>query len=135
MATRLTQDLAVIAKRHGLNPSLSHATDDKGRTLHVVEASSLPLHLWGQNLPLSGAENPALCGHFTEGHPDPGQYIVTVDHGLVLIGLNHALAVIAPGRPRALMSEIGNELSADGYVVRLAPAECSPLSRRDGDER
>lgn len=128
-ASRLTEELAVITRRHGLNPNLGHATDDKGHTLHVIEASGHWLYLWGQNMPLSGSEDPILCGHYSEGHPDPGQYIVTVDHGLVRIGLNHVLAVVAPGKPRALMSEISKELSADGYTVRSRPVLCSPLSK------
>ena len=85
-AFRFTQDLAVIAKRHGLDPNLGQSTDDKGFTYRVIEANGRWLHLWGTNMPLSGNESPGVCGHYTGSHPDPGQYIVTVDHGLVRSG-------------------------------------------------
>jgi hypothetical protein len=128
-ASRFTQDLAVIAKRHELDPNLGQSTDDKGFTYRVIEANGSWLHLWGTNIPLSGNESPGVCGHYAGSHPDPGQYIVTVDHGLVRIGFNHILALIASGRPHELSSEIGKELSADGYTVRTSPVLCSPLSK------
>ena len=130
-AVRFTEDLAAISKRHGLNPNLGSSTDDKGFTFRVIEANGRWMRLWSTNMPLSGQENPALCGHYAEGHPDPGQYIVTVDHGLVRIGLNYVLAMIAKGRPYALISEISRELKASGYTVRSRPAECSSLSKEE----
>lgn len=128
-AALFTQDLAVIAKRHGLDPNLGQSTGDKNLKYRVIEADGRWLWLWGTNVPLDKYASPILCGHYAQGHPDPGQYIVTIDHGLVRIGLNHVLAVIASGRPRALMSEVSKDLKASGYTVRSSPAVCSPLSK------
>ena len=127
-APRFTRDLAVIAKHHGLKPDLGRSVG-RSHVYWVVEADGHWLHLWSTNVPLSGYENPSLCGHYAEGHPDPGQYYVTVDHGLVKLGLNHVLAKMAPGTPHALMVEISKDLTASGYVVRKTPALCSPLSK------
>jgi len=71
-------------------------------------------------MPLSGQEDPALCGRYSEGHPDPGQYIVTIDHVLPLMETQ---------RPRELISEISKELKMAGYDVRQSPIVCSPLSK------
>lgn len=128
-ATRFTEDLAVLAKRHGLSPDLGRAKDDKGHTLYVIEADGSWLHMWGQNVPLDRYANPATCGHYSEGHPDPGQYVITIDHNLGRIGLNQILAMLAPDGPRTLGLEIGKELKAFGYTVRSSPVECSPLSK------
>lgn len=84
-------------------------------------------------MPLDPYVNLTRCGHYTEGHPDPGQYIVMIDHDLGRFGLNHALAMIAPGGPHTLMSEISGELKAAGYDVRQSPVECSPLSKGQAD--
>lgn len=49
--SRFDQDLAALAKQHGLTPRLGHATDDKGHTLNVVEAKGRWIRLWAQNAP------------------------------------------------------------------------------------
>ena len=130
-ASRFTQDLAAIVSRHGLSPNLGRSTDDRGHTYWVIEADGRWTHVWGTNMPLSGHEDPAICGRYPEGHADPGQYIVTIDHGLVYAGLNHLLARISPGGPRAVASEISNEIRTAGYTVRKIPLLCSPLSKTE----
>jgi hypothetical protein len=130
-ASQFTQDLAIIAKRHGLNPNLGQATDDRGHILRVIEAQGRGVRLWAQNMPLSGQENPTLCGSYTEGHPDPGQYIVTIDHVLPVIAIKQVLPTIAEDEPRELILEISNELRASSYDVRSSPVVCSSLSKED----
>ena len=129
-ADRFTKDLGTVVEQHGLKPNLGQSTDDNGHTLYVIEADSILLHLWGQNMPLSGREDPDQCGPNAEARPDPGQYIVTIDHGLVKVGLNHLLALITNDGPRELASEVTRGLQASGYDVRTKPVLCSPLLKR-----
>jgi hypothetical protein len=117
-----TQDLAAISKRHGLAPNPGKSVDDKGHAFYVLEAKGNSVRLWSTNMPLSGQENPALCGRHSEPHADPGQYTITIDHSLPLIGKT---------QPRKLISEISKELKTAGYEVRPSPVECSPLSKSD----
>ena len=123
-ASRFSDDLAKIARRHHLTPNLGQATDDRGLTNHVLKAEGTWVTLWSENQFLSGHENAAQCGVYSEPHPDPGQYFISIDHRLPLIARNV---------PRELISEIGNELKASGYDVRKSPILCSPLSKERSD--
>jgi hypothetical protein len=128
-ASRFTRDLATIADRHGLSSDLGKSTGSGTQVYHVIQSDGRWLWLWGTNVPIDPYADPTLCGHYAEGHPDPGQYVVTIDHGLGRIGLNRMLTMIAPGEPGALMLEISKELKAEGYDVRQKPMVCSPLSK------
>jgi hypothetical protein len=119
-ASRFTEDLAAIAQRHGLAPNPGRATDDKGHEVYVLEAKNTWVRLWGENVPLSGREDPARCGEYDEPHSDPGQYVVTLDRRFPLI---------AKKEPRRLIDAIGNELKASGYDIRHSPEVCSSLSK------
>lgn len=77
-ASTFVDNLASVARRHGLTPSVGRATDDKRHTLHVLEAKGRRMRLWSQNMPLSGHEDVAMCGRHGEAYPDPGQFIVVV---------------------------------------------------------
>jgi hypothetical protein len=120
-SAQFSQDVAKLANQNGLTPSLGRATDDKRHTLYVVEATGRWMRLWAQNVPLSGNENPAICGAYVEAHPDPGQFYVTVGPILPLLPL-------APSRD--LASQLRHEISALGYHVSAeALPLCSSLSK------
>lgn len=125
-ASQFTEDLATIAIRKGLSPNLGHSTDDRGHTSWIIEANGRWVRLWGTNVPLSGQENAAQCGRYDEGHPDPGQYVVTIDR---------IVPMIARHTPRALILDISKELEASGYDVRSSPIVCSSLSKADSASR
>jgi len=129
-ASLFTQDLAAIAKRHRLAPDLGNSVpDDHGRKYFVVEASGRWLRLWSQNEPLSPDENSELCGRATEPRPDPGQYVVTIDHRFAWLGLNQVFTAFSTEQPRSLSLEISKELRISGYTVRSSPLLCSPLAK------
>jgi hypothetical protein len=119
-ASHFTQDLASVAKRHDLTPSLGRATDDRGHTLYVVEAKGRWMRLWSQNMPLSGQEDPVACGKATEAHPDPGQYIITVEPTLPFLNSTASVEVAA---------QLRQELAQLGYEIREKPVACSSLAR------
>jgi hypothetical protein len=118
-ASSFTEDLASLARKHGLSPSVGRATDDKGHTLHVLEAKGRRMRLWSQNMPLSGQEDPAMCGRHTEPYPDPGQYIVLIKPTVPLLGDGASIEVA---------TQLRQELSQLGYGVREKPAVCSSLA-------
>jgi hypothetical protein len=118
--TRFTRDLGEIVVRHGLAPKLGQATDDRGNTIHVLEATGHWLRLWAQNVPASGSEDPSICGSHTETYTDPGQYVIVIGPRLGLAAAQDEVRVT---------SAIKGELSARGYEVRAIPLACSRLAR------
>ena len=119
-ASRFNTDLATIAQRHGLKPSVGQSTDDRGHTFHVVEASGWRVRVWSQNMPLSGHEDLALCGNHPEPYPDPGQYIVRLSPTIWIFGEAASVNLAALFR---------DELSQLGYEIRESVAPCSPLAK------
>lgn len=128
-AARFTEYLAAVSRRHGLSPNLGQSTDDKGYTFHVLEAKGRGMRLWATNMPLSGGEDVLKCGKYSEGHPDPGQYAVTINYSFRWLGLNSAFGRMPKDGAKVLMSEVNADLEKDGYDVRQKPIECSPLSK------
>ncbi len=121
-AVQFTDDLGKIANRYGLTPNPGRSTDDRGLTYYVMEATGHWLRLWSTNMPLSGQENPDLCGHYSEGHPDPGQYALSV---------SPLWPFASKGDAQSMIMKISKALKSSGYEVRQTPVECSPLSNRD----
>ena len=117
------QDLARLVKRQGLKPDLDHATDDRGRTLFVLQATGRSVRLWSQNVVLSGHEAPELCGKFDEAHPDPGQYIIYVQPTFPMWNSRDA---------EEIASQLRIELNEIGYTIRSAEVTCSSLSKPSG---
>lgn len=74
-ASLFTEDLASLVKKRGMTPHVGEATDDKGYSIHVLDAASPSVRLWSQNMPLSGAEDSELCGVYSEPHSDPGSIL------------------------------------------------------------
>jgi hypothetical protein len=115
-AGHFINDLASLAQKRGLKPSVGQATDDRGHTLHVLEAKGRWMRLWSQNIPLSGQE----CGKSEEAHSDPGQYIVSVKPSLPFLD-NRSSTEVA--------GQLRQELRQLGYEVLDKPLLCSPLGK------
>lgn len=124
-AALFSDDLAAITRTHGLVPNQGRSTDDRGHTYWVTEAKTMWVRLWSTNMPLSGQESSSKCGRFTEGHPDPGQYIVTVSPRVPLLFDKYAGSV---------MKEISRDLEKAGYILLTTPIECSDLSKEQGEK-
>ena len=80
---RLLQTLATIAREDGLTTATGKAVARDGNTMRVIEAQGRGLTLWVQNLPLSGNEDPSLCGTHQGPYPDPAQYVVFTTAGFI----------------------------------------------------
>lgn len=117
---RYLSDLASIAQKNDLSADSGRATDDRGNVMHVLEAKGQGIRLWSQNLPLSGKEDPSQCGYYSEPHPDPGQFIISV-------GARHPF--VATKLVTQLATRIEKRLMEFDYDVRATPAVCSAYSR------
>ncbi len=115
-------DLVLLAKRHGLAPSVGRATDGEGHTSHVIAAEGRGIRLWSENAYLRGTEAPALCGKFDESHPDPGQYVFYMRPKWPFPDAAGA---------REINSELKREIAALGYEVRADQVLCSSFSKPD----
>ena len=120
-----TTYLASVVERYGMVPNLGSATDDRGFSVHVLDATSSSVRLWSENVLLSGYENQKLCGVYTEPHSDPGQYFVSVSPETIMDD---------PQKSRELLIAVTKDLRTDGYNVRETPVECSPLSKERRSE-
>lgn len=107
-------DILSVAASSGLRGQAGKATDDRGNTLHAIEATSFTMRMWAQNMPLSGHEDPIRCGKLEEPHPDPRQFIVIVESKLPF----------SASRSQAMADAITTGLASKGYSVRKSPAVC-----------
>lgn len=111
-----TSDLASIVSRYGLVPNLGRAVDDKGMTLHVLDAKGPNFRLRSENVLLSGQEDSNKCGIHREPYPDPGQYFIS---------LSHSDSSSENEIANELLENISSDLVRIGYVVKTKPELCS----------
>jgi hypothetical protein len=106
--------VTAIAKEDGLETAAGQATSDTGNVLRVVEGRGHGLRLWVQSTPLSGKEDPKLCGIHLEPHPDPAQFIVFTEPRFI--------------GSKAAATELGervlSQLQRSGFDVRREPVIC-----------
>jgi len=119
-AHHFTEELAALSKRYGMEPHLAQMPEPHGTTYFVMDASGYRLNIWSTNMPLSAQENADECGHYSEPHSDPGQYVLRVSK-MMPFGTKQAI--------REMTSQIGTDLASMGYEVRTTPVTCSPLSK------
>lgn len=103
-----------------MTPNLGKATDDKGYSVYVLDATGPAVRLRSQNVLLDGHEEPELCGIYTGPHSDPGQYFISV---------SPSTQMVEPREARELLTKIVNDLKVAGYDVRPKPIKCSPQSK------
>jgi hypothetical protein len=75
-ADRFIGAITALAKEDGLETAKGEIKFNTGSVLRVLEGRGDGLKLWVQSAPLSGHEDPILCGVFNEPHPDPAQFVV-----------------------------------------------------------
>ena len=106
--------ITAIAKEDGLHTAVGQATSDSGDVMNVVEGRGQGLKLWAQNAPMSGQENPKLCGIYVEAHSDPNMFVVFTEPRFF--------------RSRTAATELGervlSQLLKAGFDVRRSPPLC-----------
>lgn len=103
-----------IATEDGLETAVGQAVSDTGNVMRVVEGRGHGLQLWVQNAPLSGREDPTVCGIHLEPYKDPGQFLVfTVPR---FFGSKAAA--------RDLGERVFSQIRKSGFDARTEPAVC-----------
>jgi hypothetical protein len=113
--------VTAIAKEDGLETAMAQAVSDTGNVLRVVEGRGHGLKLWVQSAPLSGHEDPKLCGVYLEPHPDPAQFIVFTEPRL----FGSKAAAIELGE------RVLSQLHKSGFDVRREPPVCGAAAIHD----
>jgi hypothetical protein len=120
-AVKFIGAVAAIAKEDGLETATSEAVSDTGNVLRVLEGRGHGLTLWVQSAPLSGHEDPKLCGVFLEPHPDPAQFILFTQPSFF--------------RSRAAATQFGeqvlSQLHKSGFDVRRKAPICGAAALHD----
>jgi hypothetical protein len=75
-ADRFIGAIIAVAKEDGLETAISQTKFNDANILRVLEGRGHGLKLWVQNAPLSGHEDPILCGVSQEPRLDPAQFVV-----------------------------------------------------------
>lgn len=105
-ADKFIAAVSAITKEEDMETATAQVVSDARNVLKVLEGRGPGLKLWAQNEPLSGHEDPKLCGVYLEPHPDPAQFVVFIE-------------------PRLFGSKAAAiELGGRGFDVRLQPAVC-----------
>lgn len=112
--------LASMVKGYGMVPNMGSAMDDKGNSLHVLDATNSSTRLRSENVLLSGHENPVQCGVYNEPHSDPGQYFISV---------SPSTKRTDPQESHEILKKIVEDLKVDGYTVRKRSVICSEKSK------
>jgi hypothetical protein len=106
-----------IAKDNGLETAVGKVTFDTGHVLSSVEGRGHGLTLWVQNVPLSGDEDPRLCGVHHKAYVDPAQFIVYTEPRFFETESTHTAAV-------ELGEDVLSKLRRLGFDVRREPVVC-----------
>lgn len=106
--------VTAIAKAAGLETAVGQAVADTGDAMRVVEGRGDGIKLWVQSMPLSGKEDPSVCGVHSEPYSDPAQFIIFTEPRFF-----GSKAEAAKLGERVLF-----QLKDAGFDVRRKPAVC-----------
>ena len=107
-----------LAKEDGLVTAVGQTTSDTGNVTRVVEGRGNGVRFWLQNAPLSGREDPKLCGVHLEPYSDPAQFVVftTPRFGFGFESTHKAAMDLG--------EKMFSKLQESGFDVRRQPAVC-----------
>ena len=120
-AASFIERVTAIAKEDGVETWPTKFVAGSGDVLWIVEGQGHGLKLWVQSTPLSGQEDPKLCGVFSKPHSDPGQFTVF-------------------GKPKFFGSKAAtiklgermfSQIQKSGFDVRREPAVCGAAAIHD----
>jgi len=115
-----------LAKEDGLVTAVGKTTSDSGNVTWAVEGRGHGARFWLQNAPLSGREDPNLCGVHLEPYSDPAQFVVftTPRFGFGLES-GHKAAM-------DLGEKMFSQLQKAGFDVRRKPVICGAAVGHEG---
>jgi hypothetical protein len=115
-SAHFTEKLASILGGLGFKSSIGRSVEGHGQTLYVLEANSIRLRIWAQNMPLDPREA-RRCGYENDVAIDPHQYIVSVQPWLPLFARS----------ARKTHADLRMSLVKKGYVITDKPVACKPI--------
>ena len=117
--------MGALSRENDMTPYFSEVAESPGVVRHMLEASGWRVALWFQNVPLSGEEDPKLCGSYAGPHSDLAQFGFFVRRRFVLGSQRNADAV---------RTNIAASLKSLGYDVRSEPVACGSVALHDKPE-
>jgi hypothetical protein len=112
---RFLDAVVSMTKDMGLRSTVSDAARGSGNPLNVIVATNRSVRLYGQNVPLSGNEDPSLCGTHRGPHSDPAQFVIRV---------NQKWGALNSEAAENVTRDIFAKLELFGYAVSEDPAIC-----------
>jgi hypothetical protein len=119
--SKFIEAVTAIAKEDGLETAVGQAAADTGNVLRVVEGRGRGIKLWAQSMPMSGEEDPKLCGVHPEPYPDPAQFVVSTEPRF----FGSKAAAIKLGE------KMFSQIRKSGFDVRREPAICGAAALHD----
>jgi len=120
-AAKFIEAVTAIAKEDDLETAISQTKFNNANVLRVLEGRGHGLKLWVQSAPLSGHEDPILCGVSQEPRLDPAQFVVFTVPGFF--------------GTRAEATKLGervfSQLRNAGFDVRREPPICGAAAIHD----
>jgi hypothetical protein len=113
--------VTALAKENGLETASNQVVADTGYASTALEGRGHGLKLWVQNVPMSGGEDPKLCGVHSEPYPDPAQFVVSTEPRF--FGSRAAATTLG--------ERIFSQLQKSGFDVRREPAICGAAAIHD----
>jgi hypothetical protein len=120
-AGRFIGAITALAKEDGLETAISETKFNDANVLRVLEGRGHGLKLWMQNAPLSGHEDPILCGVSQEPRLDPAQFVVFTVPGF--FG--------SKAGATKLGERVFSQLQNAGFDVRREPPICGAAALHD----
>lgn len=114
-AASFAPELASIAREQDFSATSLHSTDDRGRTLYVVEGHRGLAKLWAQNMPVNSLED-ERCKRLGDATVDPRQFVISLSPRFWVSGNNAIMRAHA---------DLRSAVTAAGYRVLDAPVACS----------
>jgi hypothetical protein len=119
-AAAFNDDVGAIIGKYGFSQNPGKTVYDSGLAYYVMNGTGHSLWFWSTNLPLSGQEDRSVCGHYSEAHPDPGQFELSI---------SRIWPFGTKALQRELLAKISSDLKAARYEIRTRPVLCSPASK------
>jgi hypothetical protein len=111
---KFIESVTAIAKADGMETAVGQAVADTGDVMRVIEARGDGIKLWVQSMPLSGKEDPTVCGVHPEPYSDPAQFIVFTEPRF--FGSKAEAAKLG--------ERVLSQLKETGFDVRRKPVVC-----------
>jgi len=115
-AAKLREEMASLVAKEGMKPYVLSVSPYPGEVEYMIEADGNGLRVWFQAMPLSGQEDPSICGP-SDGtpHSDPSQHFFYVERKFLWSHQEDA---------EAMQSGLEKKLRERGYHTYQSPALC-----------